>query len=89
MCVLAHRGGMGWGVVQVYPFPLQISSTEGAVTVFLLGQQGEPAFIFGLICALLRSRVEKAMAAHSSTLAWKIPGTGEPGGVAQSQTQLK
>ena len=29
------------------------------------------------------------MAAHSSTLAWRIPGTGEPGGVAQSQTQLK
>ena len=24
---------------------------------------------------------EKAMAPHSSTLAWKIPGTGEPGGL--------
>ena len=24
--------------------------------------------------------VEKEMAAHSSTLAWRIPGTGEPGG---------
>ena len=23
--------------------------------------------------------MEKAMAPHSSTLAWKIPGTGEPG----------
>ena len=23
---------------------------------------------------------EKAMAPHSSTLAWRIPGTGEPGG---------
>ena len=23
--------------------------------------------------------LEKEMAAHSSTLAWKIPGTGEPG----------
>ena len=38
---------------------------------------------------------EKAMAPHSSTLAWRIPGTGEPGGlpdvygVAQSQTRLK
>ena len=35
------------------------------------------------------------MATHSSVLAWRIPGTGEPGGlpdvygVAQSQTQLK
>ena len=34
------------------------------------------------------------MAIHSSVLAWRIPGTGEPGGlpsmgVAQSRTQLK
>ena len=38
--------------------------------------------------------LEKEMATHSSTLAWRIPGTGEPGGlpsmgVAQSQTRLK
>ena len=25
--------------------------------------------------------LEKAMAAHSSGLAWRIPGTGEPGGL--------
>ena len=25
--------------------------------------------------------LEKAMAAHSSVLAWRIPGTGEPGGL--------
>ena len=25
--------------------------------------------------------LEKEMASHSSTLAWKIPGTGEPGGL--------
>ena len=25
--------------------------------------------------------MEKAMAAHSSTLAWRIPGTEEPGGL--------
>ena len=29
----------------------------------------------------LMSNVEKAMATHSSTLAWKIPGIGEPGGL--------
>ena len=37
--------------------------------------------------------LEKKMAAHSSFLAWRIPGTGEPGGLPsmglQSQTQLK
>ena len=36
---------------------------------------------------------EKAMATHSSVLAWRIPGTEEPGGLpspgSQSQTRLK
>ena len=36
--------------------------------------------------------LEKGMATHSSVLAWKIPGTEEPGGMqsmgSQSQTQL-
>ena len=26
-------------------------------------------------------KMEKAMATHSSILAWRIPGTGEPGGL--------
>ena len=39
--------------------------------------------------------LQKEMATHSSVLAWRIPGTGEPGGlpdvygVAQSWTRLK
>ena len=38
--------------------------------------------------------LEKEMATHSSVLAWRIPGTGEPGGlpvygVAQNRTRLK
>ena len=38
--------------------------------------------------------LEKEMATHCSVLAWRIPGTGEPGGlpfygVAQSRTRLK
>ena len=39
--------------------------------------------------------LEEEMAAHSSVLAWRIPGTAEPGGlpdvcgVAQGQTRLK
>ena len=38
--------------------------------------------------------LEKEMGTHSSVLAWRIPGTGEPGGllsmgVTQSRTQLK
>ena len=30
---------------------------------------------------LLDTSSEKAIAPHSSTLAWKIPGMGEPGGL--------
>ena len=43
----------------------------------------------------LKLNMEKEMATHSSVLAWRIPGMGEPGGlpdvygVAQSQTRLK
>ena len=38
--------------------------------------------------------LEKEMATHSSVLSWRIPGTGEPGGlpiygVEQSRTRLK
>ena len=37
--------------------------------------------------------LEKEMATHSSVLAWRIPGTGEPGGLlsmrSKSQTRLK
>ena len=33
--------------------------------------------------------LEKEMATHSSVLAWRIPGTGEPGGLGlQSRTRL-
>ena len=30
----------------------------------------------------LEDPLEKKMATHSSILAWRIPGTGEPGGVS-------
>ena len=33
--------------------------------------------------------LEEDRATHSSILAWRIPRTGEPGGVAKSQTRLK
>ena len=34
-----------------------------------------------------RYGLEKAMAPHSSTLAWRIPGTGEPGGLPSVGSQ--
>ena len=33
------------------------------------------------LCSLLGYNMKKAMAPHSSTLAWKIPWTEEPGGL--------
>ena len=40
------------------------------------------------LCNLLSDTAEKAMAPHSSTLAWKIPRTDEPGRL-QSMGSLK
>ena len=40
-----------------------------------------PQLFYLFIIAVLVGVTEKAMAPHSSTLAWKIPGTGEPGGL--------
>ena len=31
--------------------------------------------------------LEKEMATHSSVLAWRIPGTGEPGGLPSGVTE--
>ena len=31
--------------------------------------------------SVVAKTMEKAMATHSSVLAWRIPGTGEPGGL--------
>ena len=46
-----------------------------------------------VVCVCVCVCVEKTMATHSSVLAWRIPGTGEPGGLpsmgTQSRTQLK
>ena len=33
--------------------------------------------------------LEEEMAAHSSTLAWRIPGTGEPGGLPSMWSQSR
>ena len=45
-------------------------------------------YFFFLISALLRLVLEKAMASHSSTFAWKIPWTEELGGL-QSMGSLE
>ena len=55
---------------------------------------GQSHFRVGLVLKVILDNVEKAMAPHSSTLAWEIPWMEEPGrlqsmdGVAKSQTRL-
>ena len=39
------------------------------------------SWFLALFCGLLGLPLEKEMAAHSSVLAWRIPGTAEPGGL--------
>ena len=47
------------------------------MTLGKLHDLSEPQFL----CFDLAMIVEKEMAIHSSVLAWRIPGTGEPGGL--------
>ena len=46
----------------------------------ITGPPGKPSKSV-LIMGQLACQLEKAMAPHSSTLAWKIPWTEEPGGL--------
>ena len=50
---------------------------KAAVHVVAEGQTGLSDFTFTFRFLAL----EKEMATHSSVLAWRIPGTGEPGGL--------
>ena len=58
----------------LFPFYFMVTLTSD-----LLARYQKSSFIFPnfLFC---RVNPEKAMAPHSSTLAWKIPWTEEPGG---------
>ena len=51
------------------------------LTYWLLRRKGQTGLAVRILGAWTVFLTEKAMATHSSTLAWKIPGTGEPGGL--------
>ena len=44
-------------------------------------EKGEVTTNNAEIQRIIRLLLEKEMAPHSSVLAWRIPGTGEPGGL--------
>ena len=64
------------GCIDLYGLPRLLSGKESACNagVRSLGWEGP---------------LEKAMAPHSSTLAWKIPRTEEPGGLQSMGSQQK
>ena len=79
--------------------PLQYSCLEnpmdrGAWWAAVHGVAKSPTRLSDFTFTFHFHALEKEMATHSSGLAWRIPGTGEPGGlpiygVAQNRTRLK
>ena len=49
--------------------------------IFLFNFLKEVSIFISLVLAVLGLYLEKEMATHSSVLAWRIPGMGEPGGL--------
>ena len=73
--------------------PFWIKSANSALMNFQAGTLNFQVWSTFKINLYLFPRVEKEMAAHSSILAWRIPGTEEPSGLpsmrSQSRTRLK
>ena len=73
-------------ICSVLIFPMKSTLT----TAFITATPSSSAFLISYPCYLFS---EKAKATHSSALAWRIPGTAEPGGLpsmgSHSRTQLK
>ena len=83
----------------IFLAPFFISSSEVTIMQILVGWMLSQRLLqtvlifFFLFCSVAVVTLEKAMAPHSSTLAWKIPWAEEPGmlqshGVTKSQTRL-
>ena len=85
---------LAWSYREGNGTPLQYSCLEnpmdgGAWQAAVHGVAKSRAGLSDFIFTFRFHALEKEMATHSSVLAWRIPGTGEPSGVAQSQTRLK
>ena len=78
--LLSHAHGEGSGTPLQYSClenPLDGGAWEAAVHGVVEGRTRLSDFTFTFHFYAL----EKEMATHSSVLAWRIPGTGEPGGL--------
>ena len=78
--ILQLKGGEGNGTPLQYSCledPMDGGAWQAAVHGITEGRTGPSDFTFTFHFPAL----EKEMATHSSVLAWRIPGTGEPGGL--------
>ena len=73
-------GGRGWRFPGIGPLP-----TFWSLKVYLGSVMAPLTVSFSLL--MCYNEPEKAMAPHSSTLAWKIPWTEEPGGLQSVGSQ--
>ena len=68
-------------------------SREGEKTAVETTSRRKIGFVLLLLMsshlAATLNQLEKEMATHSSVLAWRIPGSGEPGGVLTYLKHLK
>ena len=95
---LKNQGNMDLQTSAVAPYSpyscLENPMDGGAWQAAVHGVAGSWTRLSDFTFTLHFHALEKEMAAHSSVLAWRIPGTGKPGwaavyGVAQSRTRLK
>jgi len=70
-------------VIQPFFVWLILFSTMSLRTIFVVANDSNSFFFSWLsnmtLCVYVHIHMEKEMASHSSVLAWRIPGTGEPG----------
>ena len=94
----SHILNSGYPVVEGNGTPLQYSCLEnpmdgGAWWATIHGVAKSQTRLSDFIFTFHFHALEKEMATHSSVLAWRIPGSGEPGGLPSmglhSQTRLK
>ena len=96
---MIHRGyDFHFNICLLYFTPLQYSCLEnpmdwGAWWAAVHGVAESRTQLSHFTFTFHFHTLEKEMATHSSVLAWRIPGTGEPGGLpslgSQSRTRLK
>ena len=62
-------------------YPLQYSDLENAMDCIVHGVAKSRTRLSDFTFTFHFHALEKEMATHSCVLAWRIPGTGEPGGL--------